>query len=359
LQISGGEVVGIIGRNGAGKSTLLQLVCGTLTPSSGERRVNGRVASLLELGAGFNPEFSGRENIYLNAAILGLSRDETEARFDDIVAFSEIGEFLDQPVKTYSSGMYVRLAFSVAVHVDPDIVIIDEALSVGDSVFARKSFERIMTMKAAGKTILFCSHSMYQIEALCDRALWLELGEIRMEGKPADVVAAYHSFILNRESVPNQEGIKPAPQALAWLGDIEASVEDGIWTREAHLQSQMGLSIRVRFHADPSLPAPVVGILIMTEDRRTVSSCSTQFDGVSLPVNAAGEGEIELHFPAIPLLKGIYHIDTFLLDESGVHIYEGVLSCVQLHVTQTGIEQGLVILPHVWQSHHESPHGAA
>ncbi len=367
LKISAGEVVGIIGRNGAGKSTLLQLVCGTLTPSSGERQVSGRIASLLELGAGFNAEFSGRENIYLNAAILGLTRAETEARFDDIVAFSEISDFLDQPVKTYSTGMYMRLAFSVAVHVDPDIVIIDEALSVGDGAFSRKSFERIMAMKAAGKTILFCSHSMYQVEALCDRALWLEQGEIRMEGSPAEAVAAYNSFSLKRDKLPEPENVLPGVQPAAtetthppaWLEDVSVSVGDGAWVREAHLPSQASIWIRVRFHAEPGLPAPVVAILILSEDRRTLSSCSTQLDGVSLPVNAAGEGEIVLHYPSMPLLKGIYHIDAFLLDETGVHIYEGALTCAQLHVTQTGPELGQVVLPHVWQSHHDAGHGAS
>ncbi len=357
LHIQAGEVVGIIGRNGAGKSTLLQLVCGTLTPSSGTRHVQGRVASLLELGAGFNPEFTGRENVFLNAAILGLSREETETRFDAIVAFADIGDFLDQPVRTYSSGMYVRLAFSVAVHVDPDIVIIDEALSVGDSVFSRKSFERIMAMKAAGKTILFCSHSMYQVEALCDRAVWLEQGEIRGLGKPAEVVAAYQSFLLNRETVATAPAAPaPPPHALAWVEEVVASVEEGLWSREVHLESQRPLSLRIRFHADPSLPAPVVGLLLVAEDRRIVSSFSTQFDGVTLPVNGAGEGEATLYLPALPLLKGTYLIDAFLLDESGIHIYEGVRSCVQLHVTQTGIEQGLVLLPHAWHGGHEVTH---
>jgi lipopolysaccharide transport system ATP-binding protein len=176
LEVGQGEVVGIIGRNGSGKSTLLQLVCGTLSPTEGEINVHGRVAALLELGAGFNPEFSGRENVFLNGAILGVSRAEMEARFDEIVAFSGIGDFIDQPVKTYSSGMYVRLAFAVAVHIDPDILIIDEALSVGDGAFARKSFERIMALKEKGATILFCSHSMYQVEVLCQKALWLDAG---------------------------------------------------------------------------------------------------------------------------------------------------------------------------------------
>src|SRR4051794_9038362 len=163
LAIRPGEVIGVVGRNGAGKSTLLQMVCGTLPPTSGELHVRGRVAALLELGAGFSPDFTGIENIYINAAILGLKRHEVDERLADILAFADIGDFVHQPVKTYSTGMFMRLAFAVATAVEPDILVIDEALSVGDGAFARKSFERIMKLREAGKTILFCSHSMYQV----------------------------------------------------------------------------------------------------------------------------------------------------------------------------------------------------
>ena len=199
FELQKGEVLGLVGRNGAGKSTLLQLICGTLTPTHGQVTVHGRVAALLELGAGFNPEFSGRENIYLNASILGLTKVEIDERYDAIVDFSGIADFIYQPVKTYSSGMYVRLAFSIATSVNPDILVIDEALSVGDGAFARKSFDRIMRLKESGATILFCSHSMYQIEALCTRAIWLEKGNVMQLGSPASVVASYLTF-LDRET---------------------------------------------------------------------------------------------------------------------------------------------------------------
>ena len=195
FTLARGEVLGLVGRNGAGKSTLLQLVCGTLTPSSGSIQVNGRIAALLELGAGFNPEFSGRENVFLNASVLGLTQKEIEDRYESIVDFSGIRDFIEQPVKTYSSGMYVRLAFSIATSIDPDILIVDEALSVGDGAFARKSFDRIMELKERGTTILFCSHTMYQIETLCTRALWLEHGTVKMDGDPAKVVVEYKSWL--------------------------------------------------------------------------------------------------------------------------------------------------------------------
>lgn len=197
FDIRRGEVVGLVGRNGAGKSTLLQMVCGTLTPSTGTLAVRGRVAALLELGAGFSPDFSGLENVYMNAAILGLSRPQVDERLDSILAFADIGQFIHQPVKTYSSGMFVRLAFAVATSVEPDILVIDEALSVGDGAFARKSFDRIMALKENGATILFCSHAMYHVQALCSRALWLEGGKMRMWDAAAKVTTAYETSLLS------------------------------------------------------------------------------------------------------------------------------------------------------------------
>lgn len=191
FDIGRGETVGIIGRNGSGKSTLLQIVCGTLQPTSGSVEVNGRIAALLELGAGFNPEFTGRENVFLNASILGVPRKEMEWRFDDIARFADIGPFIDQPVKTYSSGMYVRLAFATAINVDPDILVVDEALSVGDEAFQRKCFARIEDIKDKGGTILFVSHGAPTIVQLCTRAMLLDSGEKILEGRPKAVVAQY------------------------------------------------------------------------------------------------------------------------------------------------------------------------
>lgn len=195
FDVHRGETVGIVGRNGSGKSTLLQLICGTLTPTMGKVEVRGRIAALLELGSGFNPEFTGRENVYLNAAVLGLSREEIDHRFDAIVAFADIGEFVEQPVKTYSSGMYVRLAFAVAINVDPEILVVDEALSVGDEAFQRKCFARIDKIRDAGATILFVSHSAGTVIELCDRAILLDEGELISRGAPKFVVSRYHKLL--------------------------------------------------------------------------------------------------------------------------------------------------------------------
>jgi lipopolysaccharide transport system ATP-binding protein len=195
LEIKKGETVGIIGRNGSGKSTLLQIICGTLTPTFGGIQTQGRIAALLELGSGFNPEFTGRENVYMSAAILGLSREEVDARFDAIAAFADIGEFIEQPVKTYSSGMYVRLAFAVIAHVDADILVVDEALSVGDAVFTQKCMRFIRAFQERG-TLLFVSHDMSSVQNLCEKAIWLGHGKIIEIGKSKKVAEAYLQYTL-------------------------------------------------------------------------------------------------------------------------------------------------------------------
>ncbi|QCK88172.1 ABC transporter ATP-binding protein [Phreatobacter aquaticus] len=191
LEVRRGETVGIIGRNGCGKSTLLQIICGILPPTSGEIKTNGRIAALLELGAGFNGEFTGRENVYLNGGILGLTRAEMDSRLEAIFCFADIGDFIDRPVKTYSSGMFVRLAFATAINVDPDILVVDEALSVGDEAFQRKCFARIEQIKQRGSTILFVSHGAQTIVQLCDRAILLDGGEMLIDGAPKAVVHHY------------------------------------------------------------------------------------------------------------------------------------------------------------------------
>lgn len=195
FDIRRGETVGIVGRNGSGKSTLLQIICGTLNPTSGSVTTRGRIAALLELGSGFNPEFTGRENVYLNASVLGLSIAEIDARYDEIIAFADIGDFISQPVKTYSSGMLVRLAFAVAINVDPEILIVDEALSVGDELFQRKCFSRIEAIRAKGATILFVSHSGSTIVDLCDTAILMDSGEKLLEGVPKQIVGRYQKLL--------------------------------------------------------------------------------------------------------------------------------------------------------------------
>jgi lipopolysaccharide transport system ATP-binding protein len=229
-----GSTLGIVGRNGAGKSTLLQLICGTLTPTTGTVGVNGRIAALLELGAGFNPEFTGRENVLINAAILGLSPREIAERLDAIFAFADIGEFVDQPVKTYSSGMYVRLAFSVAVHVSPDILVVDEALSVGDAFFQAKCMARIRRMLDDGVTLLFISHDIDAVKALCDDVLWLDHGRVRAHGPTQQIAALYtQDWVAQANQAAGLDGARvegagATVSARAPQGDASAAAPAGL-----------------------------------------------------------------------------------------------------------------------------------
>ena len=377
LQVKRGEALGLIGRNGAGKSTLLQMVCGTLNPSSGSVVVNGKIGALLELGAGFNPEFTGRENVYLAAAVMGFSGAETDALYESIVDFSGIREFIDQPVKTYSSGMYVRLAFSIATSANPDILVIDEALSVGDGAFAKKSFERIMQLKTQGTTVLFCSHSMYQVESFCDRALWLDRGQVQMEGPAADVVAAYtdslraenaHSAdkpspntasalevsVASQKASSNNEleiDSDPAPvtSGLTRILGIEVSV-DGIKGRELQaLSLQSDVHITVKFESDPTQPCPTLATGFALPDGQIFTSAYTLFDGIAIERNAQGQGQATVVFEKLPLMKGRFTVGAYLFDERALHVYDVVLQAATVNVTQAGVHQGFVQLPHRWQ----------
>jgi len=365
FELPKGQVLGLVGRNGAGKSTLLQLICGTLAPTAGTVEVNGRVAALLELGAGFNPEFSGRENVYLSASILGLSKAETDRRFDRIVEFAELADFIDQPVKTYSSGMYVRLAFSVATSVDPDILIIDEALSVGDGAFARKSFDRIRSMKEAGKTILFCSHSLYQVEAFCDQAIWLEHGRCKLMGKPQEVVRRYTASLIGEaepaaaaqaaaepvESEPYgpAETAGPPPAGHARFTRAEASL-DGRPGRE--FQGRPGennLSILLQFASDPGMPTPTLGVTIKQGALIDVSCAVSLTDNIRVERDGQGRGEATIDFPRLPLRKGEYWINVHLGCENAVYLYE-TLQVATVTIIDPLPEPGLVNFEHRWQT---------
>lgn len=358
-----GEVLGVVGRNGAGKSTLLQLICGTLTPSSGHIQVQGRIAALLELGAGFNPQFTGRENIYLSASIMGISRQEIDAKVEGIIDFAGVRNFIDQPVSTYSSGMYVRLAFSVATSVEPDILIIDEALSVGDGDFARRSFERIMTMKDKGATIIFCSHSLYQIEVLCSQAIWIERGQLVKMGEPATLISEYQNFLDLLSSHPDAT---PADvlQPKVTEAETERSLPQGEYARivkvEAHtphakgerldiISSQTDLTLDISFVSTLKNEIPQVAIAIHNAAGQLISSAGAWTSGIKPTVNSEGQGKLTLTLPALPLLQGTYYVGVLLFCERGVFLHDEADPVVTLDVTQTNHERGIVMLPHHWQ----------
>lgn len=342
LEITKGEVIGIIGRNGAGKSTLLQLICKTLSPTEGSLEIEGKVAALLELGSGFNPEFSGRENVYLSAAIAGMSKDEIASKYDEIVAFSEIEAFIDQPVKTYSSGMLMRLAFSVATSVNPEILVIDEALSVGDGAFARKSFDRIMRLKESGCTILFCSHSLFQVESLCERVMWIENGKVKMVGQPSEVIPYYETSLeqkFNNEEIPKivqgHKGFRLRQVSAVSPLLLHSMVDE--------------LCLRVEFTSNINAPTPTLIYEIFTQSGQTVTSGISKNDGFLLPRDEDGNGTVNISFPNINLMRGRYRIDIYLMCENALHLYDHASSCVIFDMLQENHEKGIAFLPHEWK----------
>lgn len=356
-EVTSGEVIGIIGLNGAGKSTLLKLIAGTLKPSSGEVTKRGHVCALLELGSGFHPEMSGRDNIFLGGAVAGLSTATVQRLVDEIIDFSGLHEVIDRPVKTYSSGMNMRLAFSVATAVDPDILILDESLSVGDGPFAKKSFERIMGFKDAGKTILFCSHSMYQVQAICSRVMWLDQGHLKMDGDPVTVISSYTDYMSALETQHEQgkdfpvTAVDSKPAALGAkhrLMKVEVS-SDGVTANRLSVRSgHSAVVITIRFKSDRLSPSPCLGVMIIGSNGRPVTSASTAIDRVVVDREHDGGGMIRLKFPTFPLLKGSYWINVFLLCDKGLHVYDKAQMVAELVVSQESLMQGVVALPHEW-----------
>jgi len=355
LDILSGEVIGLVGQNGAGKSTLLQIVCQTLQATGGTLKVNGRVAALLELGSGFNPEFNGKENVYMAGAIAGLSKKQIDEKYESIVNFSGIGDHIHNAVKTYSSGMMVRLAFAVATSIEPDILVIDEALSVGDGAFARKSFDRIMSLKDAGCTILFCSHSLYQVEVLCDKVMWIDRGNIKAFGEPAGVINSYQKYLdalMNTDTQDETNIPEDTPRignnSMTRIKKVLISSNDGQEGDLKVVSNATDVCVEVSFVADTSLPTPTLGVLITDDQLKNITSCGSFYDNVSLHVNKKGEGIVRVTYPKIGLMNGRYYVHVFLMCERAIHIYDGI-QCNALNVTQKGSELGIVSLPREWE----------
>lgn len=323
-----GESFGVIGRNGSGKSTLLKLVSGILKPTSGFVTVNGRIAALIELGAGFHPEITGRENIYINGIMLGLSRKEIDQRFASIVDFAGIGEFLDQPVKTYSSGMYVRLGFAVAVHVDPEVLLIDEVLSVGDEEFSAKCIAKIQEMKYRGVTLLFVTHQLDQVRVLCDRALWLDHGAPRAIGDPVRVVDAY----LQEVSGGSVAAAAAEPAAVSQPVDNDLTEEERWGSGEVILKNvalvdpqgnelvALGAGTAVSIEMDVEVRVPqddfVFGVGIYHADGTCVYGTNTDLEGL-LPKRLESNGRVRFVMPSLDLAGGSYRIDAAVHTRNG------------------------------------------
>ncbi len=334
FEIRKGETVGIIGSNGSGKSTLLQMICGTLNPTEGTLQVNGQIAALLELGAGFNPEFTGRENVYMNAAIMGLSRAEIDSRYDAIAAFADIGAFIEQPVKTYSSGMYVRLAFAVAVHVSPDILVVDEALSVGDARFQQKCMAKIRAFCRTG-TVIFVSHDTAAVTELCSRAIWIEAGKIRMDGPPKFVAEKYLQFMyegtssleppaLKREGDLRHDfdrgGFTPIGGDIRQFGDRRVTIEAvrlvSQGSRNGVVYAGQACEIAIALYAHNDIATPIVGFIVKDRLGREILGDNTELIRRGLPSLAKGQRYvIAFQMDAWPnLLEGEYSLTVAIAD---------------------------------------------
>jgi ABC-type polysaccharide/polyol phosphate transport system ATPase subunit len=331
FELPAGRTLGIVGRNGSGKSTLLKLIAGIGRPTSGTIEVRGRVSALIELGAGFHPEISGRENVFINGMMLGLSKREVAARFDDIVRFSGIGEFIDAPVKAYSSGMYMRLGFAVAVHVDPDVLLVDEVLAVGDESFTHKCLDRFAELKRLGKTIVLVTHQLDLVTRLCDEALWLDGGRVRSHGDPKRVVDAYLLDVAAREDAAGAPARPAIPGAQPQ--DMTKAAEGRWGSREAEItrveirhasgaagqvfQSGEPVDIVLGVQAARDLTDFVFGVAVYSADGVCCYGTNTHIEGAR-PQRLSGAGEVRFRIDALELTAGTYRLDVAVHRADGV-----------------------------------------
>lgn len=320
FEIPAGTTVGFIGENGSGKSTLLKCVARILQPDEGTLTMNGSVSALLELGAGFHPELSGKENVFLNGAILGLKGKELKRRYDEIVAFSGIERFIDTPVKNYSSGMYVRLGFSVAINVSPDILLVDEVLAVGDEDFQQRCRQKFFDLQASGCTIVIVSHAMDLIRNLCENAIWLEDGRIKAEGESQDVIGAYMSSVHDQPSEGDNENVGHRRQ-----GTGEAVIEHYELFVDNHvnrvLRSGGPVSVRIFYDASVPIPDPCFVLRYTSPDGRVIAETSTAEH--ALPLGSIfGKGSLEYEIPELRLVPGTYDLTASLTDRTGEKLFD-------------------------------------
>jgi ABC-type polysaccharide/polyol phosphate transport system ATPase subunit len=362
FEVGKGEAFGFIGSNGSGKSTLLKLVAGMLRPDSGSVAVDGRVAALIELGAGFHPEISGRENVYINGAVLGLSRREVDARFDSIVDFSGLADFIDEPVKTYSSGMYVRLGFAVAVHTQPDVLLVDEVLAVGDEAFAHRCLRKIEELLASGRTLLLVSHSLSLMEGICDRVLWLDGGRARLVGEPRRVADAYRESVAEGEGRRHRED-KDRAQEGAASGGAEAAEAPLRWgSRQAeivgarllvggeeryHAKSGEPVAVELTVEAREPLDDFVFGVALATPRGVEVWGTNTDLEGFR-PARLEGRVRVVVHCPELRLAAGEYVLDAAVHARDGAP-YDYRKRLLSLSVTAPTAEVGVYAPRHAWR----------
>jgi ABC-type polysaccharide/polyol phosphate transport system ATPase subunit len=346
FDVREGEVFGVIGQNGSGKSTLLKCMAGILQPNSGSVRVSRRMSALLELGAGFHPELTGRDNVFLNASILGMTRRDIAARFDDIVEFAGLGTFIDSPVKTYSSGMYVRLAFAVAINVDPHLLIIDEILAVGDVSFQQRCLEKFVQFRDEGRTIVLVTHAMNTVKEMCDRAVWLTHGTLTGEGSPSELVDSYTQAMLGPTPAHLEGSVRRGS------GELQVRRVELVGSGDAAAgRVHTGDNVRLRLHLQCHQPVqrPVIGLAIETSGGVLVTAPTTRDVGL-VPESIAADTTVDLELPALALLPGSYLVHTTVSDFSRAHEYDYLHRAMRLDVA-TGSSQessGVVTLQPHW-----------
>jgi ABC-2 type transport system ATP-binding protein len=349
FRVEEGSTVGILGHNGSGKSTLLKCVAGILQPTDGEILTRGRVAALLELGAGFNHELTGRENVYMNASILGLSKKETEKIFDEIVAFAELEKFIDMQVRHYSSGMYVRLGFAVAVNVEPDILLVDEVLSVGDEAFQRKCIERVKKFQREGRTILFVTHAPDLVRQICDRAVVLDHGNMAIDAPPGEAVRAFRESLSAGETlgevpaVDGESGERPAPTQRVQFTDVKIE-HPGTLVGRTYLLPDEAMTVRVAYHAAKRTEDVLFGIAIYDEAGNHLYGTNTRHLGVAVPP-ADGDGEMTFEFDRMPLLDGTYLVTLAIQSTDEGTVYDWREQQNKFEVMNPSHITGMVSLP--------------
>jgi len=344
LEVPRASTFGFIGPNGSGKSTLLQIIAGILEPDGGRTAVQGRVTSLLELGAGFSPELTGRENIFLNASLHGVSREAIAPRFDEIVAFAELERFIDMPVRTYSSGMYVRLGFSVAVHLDPEVVLVDEAFAVGDERFQRKCLHTIRDFQKRGITLIIVSHDLLLIEQLCTHAALLKDGALVATGKPADVVGAYHALNLGGDTGGTGQRWGTGQVKITQLDLLQNQqvVKGVVRTRDP-------LTVRLYYECTQPVDRPVFGVAIHRDDGLHVTGPNTQMGGLAIE-RVSGSGFVDYTIERLPLLPGRYYLSAAVYDHDLITPYDHRDRFAPLVVIEGGTLErfGVIELPARW-----------
>ncbi len=348
LEIKEGTTFGLIGENGSGKSTLLKCIAKILRPDSGTIRTVGKMAALLELGSGFHPELSGRENVFLNGSILGLSKRELTARFDDIVGFAGLERFIDQPVKNYSSGMYVRLGFSVAINIDPDVLLVDEVLAVGDAVFQRRCAEKFADFRRAGKTVVIVSHASEAMRTMCDEVAWLKDGTVVSQGGAGDVVDTY-------VDQGHEDRVETTEAASRWgSGEVRmGAVEllDASGRAVTHPSTGDAVTFRIHYRAERPLAKPVFGLALETLDDTWLWAHHTRDAGL-VPDEITGQGTVDLHVPRLMLQPGTYDLSASIVDYTTTHVYDYLRRCLRFDVEHGEPREsgGYVALGGAWSS---------